>query len=358
MTPSFFANRSNLLDTIRAVAVTMVVLFHVATRYPATDLDIVAQQFLRYGFLGVDIFYPLSGFLITRFLLSHTEKGSIRAFFLRRVFRIIPLYVVAVTIFFIASKVTHYEEDALERIWATYLFLTGWFAFFTGPDSVPYTITWSLSVEEFAYVLFGLSAWLLRRSFPAILVFFAIAPFVLRIWLYAQGYENIYYFPLARLDSIATGGLVALLIRRVPHLWAILAALLGVSALIGHGQGPVASAALFTTVTMATCMTIAACETILRGLRGRVFDWAAQVGLYSYFIYLFHFFVLYALFMVADRLGLGLPPFWIMGVLCMAGTFAAAYVSFTWFEAPLMAFGRKLEARTRGQGLMAEGSKP
>ena len=47
MTPSFFANRSNLLDTIRAVAVTMVVLFHVATRYPATDLDIVAQQFLR-----------------------------------------------------------------------------------------------------------------------------------------------------------------------------------------------------------------------------------------------------------------------------------------------------------------------
>ena len=103
MKPALFANRSNLLDTIRAIAVTMVVLFHVATRYPMESLDIVARQFLRYGFLGVDIFYPLSGFLITRFLLGHAERGSIKAFFLRRVFRIVPLYLVAVTIFFIAA---------------------------------------------------------------------------------------------------------------------------------------------------------------------------------------------------------------------------------------------------------------
>lgn len=344
MTPELFRNRSNLLDTIRAAAVTMVVIFHVATRYPAAELDIVARQFLRYGFLGVDIFYPLSGFLITRFLLAHQERGSIRAFFLRRVFRIVPLYLVAVTIFFIASKVANFEEEALDRIWATYLFLTGWFAFFTGPNNVPYTITWSLSVEEFAYILFGLSAWLLRRSFPAILAFFAIAPFFLRVWLYAQGYENIYYFPLARLDSIATGGLVALFINRVPNLWAYLAAGMAVSAVFGQGTGPVANALLFTTVTLATCALIAACETLFRNVRGWVFGAAARVGLYSYFIYLFHFFFLYGLIMVSKRIGMDVS-FWVMSLLCMATTTMAAYISFGLFEAPLMAFGRRLEEK-------------
>ena len=346
MTTALFKNRSNLLDTIRAVAVTMVVLFHVATRYQAAELDIVAQQFLRYGFLGVDIFYPLSGFLITRFLLNHSEQGSIKAFFLRRVFRIIPLYFVAVTAFYIAAKVTGHEAEALDKIWVTYLFLTGWFAFVTGPDSIPYTITWSLSVEEFAYILFGLAAWLVRRSFPAILVFFACAPFVLRIWLYAQGYENIYYFPLARLDSIATGGLVAFLIARVRHLWVYLAIATLVALAVRHVDGPVGSAALFSVVTFATCTTIAMFESVMKGLRARPIDWAARVGLYSYFIYLFHFFFLYAFFMAFGKLGLPTPSFWIMSALCMVGTYLAAWFSFVVFEAPIMAFGRRLESRT------------
>ena len=59
-----------------------------------------------------------------------------------------------------------------------------------------------------------------------------------------------------------------------------------------------------------------------------------------------HFFFLYALFMVAGKLGLGLPPFWIMGLLCMVATYLAAWISFTWFEAPLMVYGRRLEGRT------------
>ncbi len=357
MKPALFANRSTLLDTIRAIAVTMVVLFHVATRYPVEELDVVARQFLRYGFLGVDIFYPLSGFLITRFLLGHSERGSIKAFFLRRVFRIVPLYVVAVTIFFIAATVTQYETETLDKIWVTYFFLTGWFAYFSGPDSIPYTITWSLSVEEFAYILFGLSAFLLRRSFPAILVFLAVAPFVLRVHLYAEGYENIYYFPLARLDSIASGGLVALLIGRARHLWAMLAVGMVAAALVWKAGGPVGSAALFTTVTLATCTTIAACESVVSGLRSRLLDAAARVGLYSYFIYLFHFFILYALFMLAAKLGFGLPPFWAMGFLCMAATYVAAWMSFTWFEAPLMVFGRRLETQVSPRAVAAGGPK-
>lgn len=345
MKQALFANRSGLLDTIRAVAVAMVVLFHVATRYPVESLDPVAQQFLRYGFLGVDLFYPLSGFLITRFLISHAGPGSIRTFFLRRFFRILPLYLVAVTVFYLAARITGFEAEALERIWATYLFLTGWFAFFSGPDSVPYTVTWSLSVEEFAYVLFGLTAWKFRRGFPKVIVFLALAPILLRIWLYAGGHENIYYFPLARLDSIATGGLVAMLIGHYPRLWLVLAGATALSLLTRQIGGPVGSSALFTSVTLATCTVIAMCETVLRGRRNRLLDVTAKIGLYSYFIYLFHFFNLYGLFLAFEKLGLDAPGYWVMGLLVMAVTYVQAALSFRFFEGPLMALGRQFETR-------------
>lgn len=345
MSSRLFHNRSGLLDAIRAIAVSMVLIFHVGTRYPAESLDPVARAFLKYGFLGVDIFYPLSGFLITRFLLAQTGPGAIGAFFLRRLFRIVPLYMVAVTVFYVAARVTGYEAENLGSIWATYLFLTGWFAFALGPDAVPYTITWSLSVEEFAYVIFGLTAWVARRSFPVFLAVMALAPFVLRLYLYAAGYDHIYYFPLARLDSIATGGLVALLIGRVPHLWAWLAAGCGLAFAIWQSGGVLGQAMLFTTVTFAACTAIALAETVFRGARNAVIDQLAKVGLYSYFIYLFHFFVLYALDMAFRKSGLGQPHFWVMSALCMAATYAAAWLSFRYFEEPLMIFGRRLERR-------------
>lgn len=349
MTSKLFPNRSALLDSIRAVAVIMVVVFHVATRYPADALDPIARIFLRYGFLGVDVFFPLSGFLITRFLLSHDGPGAIRAFFLRRIFRIIPLYVIAVTTFYFAARMTGYEAENLPFIWATYTFLTGWFAFLNGPDSTPYTITWSLSVEEFAYLIFGLAAWAMRGSFRTFLVVVAILPFVLRLYLYAQGHENIYYFPLARLDSIAFGGLTAVLITRVRNLWVWLMLMSAVSVGLMQAGGVVGKATLFTTVTLVACTLIALAEGPLRSTRGRIWSGLANVGLYSYFIYLFHFFNLYALDMIFRKTGLGLPPFWMMSLLCMLTTYLQGWISFRYFEEPVMLFGRKLERSVSGR---------
>lgn len=343
MTSKLFPNRSALLDSLRAVAVIMVLVFHVATRYPGESLDPIAQTFLRYGFLGVDVFFPLSGFLITRFLLSHEGPGAIKAFFLRRIFRIIPLYMVAVTIFYVAARATGYEAENLPFIWATYTFLTGWFAFLFGPDSTPYTITWSLSVEEFAYLIFGLAAWVLRKSFRSFLVVVAVLPLLLRLYLYAQGHENIYYFPLARLDSIAFGGLTAVLITRVSHLWVWLAAAAVLAAVLMQTEGVLGQAMLFTTVTLIACTLIALADGPFRQMRGWVWSALGNVGLYSYFIYLFHFFNLYALDMIFRKAGLGLPHFWFMSLLCLLATYMQGWISFRFFEEPIMLFGRKLE---------------
>ncbi|CUH49078.1 hypothetical protein [Ruegeria atlantica] len=74
-----------------------------------TELDSIAQFFWRYGLLGVDIFFPLSGSLPRRLDTESTEV------FLRRIFRIIPLYMVAVTLFLCASLVLGFDQENVSR---------------------------------------------------------------------------------------------------------------------------------------------------------------------------------------------------------------------------------------------------
>ncbi len=340
-----FSSRMASLDVMRAVAVIMVVLFHVATRIDPIMLDPVARWFLRYGFLGVDVFFPLSGFLITSFLVDRQGPAAIGEFFIRRLFRIVPLYMLAVLLFAVAALVTGVQADLLPRIWVTFSFLTAWFAFTGGPDSIPFTITWSVSVEEFAYITFGLFALFWRSRFLWFLAAAAILPFGLRIWMYAQGFENIYYFPLARIDSIACGGLIALAARRPSVRWwhvGLIAAVL--IALRQAGFGPVSQAALFSAVTLSTCTAIMICIRFLPALGGRFWGAMARIGLYSYFVYLMHFFTIYVL-LAAFRAAGFLPGFWLMSALAMALTLAAAHLSFLGFEAPLIRYGRTLGSR-------------
>ncbi|WP_176438511.1 acyltransferase family protein [Actibacterium lipolyticum] len=339
------SNRSALLDCIRAGAIIMVLVFHVATRYDTAELDAVAKWFMKYGFLGVDVFYPLSGFLITRFLVERSGPGHIRTFFLRRVFRIIPLYFVAVTVYLIASKVLGYEEELADKIWINYLFLTGWFIFFEGVDQIPFRITWSLSVEEFAYIAFGLFAWFSKKRFNAFLIALAVLPIGLRIYLNFRGFDDIYYLPLARLDSIALGGLTAVMIRKkLPVLPILIAALIFV-VLVGQSGEILRKSHFFTLVTLATCIFIALFETRFKGFKSLPTDMLGKLGFYSYFIYLFHFFNLYALTILAERLVPGGIQFWAMTLLCLAVTLIQAIISFRIFEGPLLAYGRTLETQ-------------
>lgn len=332
-----FSDRSALLDCIRAAAILMVFLFHVATRYPEASLDPVARFFHQYGFLGVDIFFPLSGFLITRFLLTSPRPDFVRAFFLRRVFRILPLYYVAVAVYVAASLATGTGSEVLGRIWVTVLFLTGWASFLDGLQSVPYGITWSLSVEEFGYALLGLMAWISRRHLPLFLVLatgFAIA---LRLGLEAAAFGQPYYLPPARLDAIAIGGLTAVLLTRWQSLaLPVLAAALAIAMAT---MGPLN----YTAVALATGLLIALAEGPLRGFTNAPLRAVAAIGFYSYFNYLFHFFTIEALLRVSGKVLGAPPPFWIAAAVALALVQIQALVSFRLFEAPLMRFGRRFE---------------
>ena len=343
----FIAKRSVPLDCIRATAIIMVVVFHVATRYPDTALDPVAAVFRSYGTLGVDVFFPLSGYLITSFLIRHIERGAIRTFFLRRIFRIMPLYFVAVTIYYVAMRVLEQETGIIDRIWIPYTFLTGWFIFFDGVETVPYTITWSLSVEEFSYLLIGLAALAWRRGLLVTLLVVSILSLAFRFHLNEIGHSGIYHFPLARVDSIAIGGVIAWLMHRgKPALgWVVVAT--AASAALRELGGAFAPTFLYSFVTFLTCVAIVISETWLVGFRSHIATAYARVGFYSYFIYLFHFMVLEAQLKAQALFGVGQLPFWVNVFLCLGLTYAAAVVSFRVFEGPMLKLGRRLE--TRGQ---------
>lgn len=340
-------HRSPLLDSIRGVAILSVLIYHVATRYEYAALDPIAHLARRYGLLGVDVFFPLSGYLITRYLLQAKRPGSIKVFFQRRFFRIVPLYLVAVTVFLAVSLLVGLEQESIARIWITYLFLTGWFIFFEGTATVPYTITWSLSVEEFAYIIFGLSALVMRRRFLTFLIVICVGSMVFRGYLNLNGMVGVYNFPPARLDSIAIGGIAAVLMdRRVRGL----ALFFGVSALsiylLALLVTPLWSTLKYTFIALGTCFLIVLFETRFSQVRNRPLHWLASIGFYSYFTYLFHLFnihILLTLWKIFD-LGSG-PPFWGVVIVALGLTHTQAVLSFRFFEGPIMRYGRRLENR-------------
>lgn len=337
--------RSGLLDCIRAVAIISVFLFHVATRYPQATSALEAI-FRKYMFLGVDLFFPLSGFLITRFLITTTLPHFVSTFFLRRIFRILPLYLLAILIYVLAAIVLGIDKDILHRIWVNVFFLTGWFIFTDGVQAIPYTITWSLSVEEFAYILVGLFSWFSRKNMPKFIVFLCVAPLVLRFGLVLMDYENLYYFPPTRLDSIALGGLLAILIHRGwQHLPLILGGAFGAVLLVMQLNDVAHKTLLFTTIALGTCYCIALFETTLKGYDSLPTRILANIGFYSYYNYLFQFFTIDFIFLLSRKALHIEPSFWTVFVVAFSLTHLQAILSHKFFEAPLMRFGRSLERR-------------
>ena len=146
------------------------VIWHHAQPVKTADLRILDR-----GFLGVDFFFVLSGFLITTLLLREADKYgsfSLRDFYLRRIIRIVPVY------FFVVTGVAVYY--ILVRGQREYLELLPWYYLFQAnflvSDIPTLGPTWSLSVEEQYYMIWPLLLLLLPRRFlvPAAVVFIGI----------------------------------------------------------------------------------------------------------------------------------------------------------------------------------------
>lgn len=341
--------RSVLLDCIRAFAILGVLAFHVATQWDMKSLDFVGVLARKYGLFGVDIFFPLSGFLITDYLLKVKDTQGAKVFFLRRLFRIVPLYLFAVTCFVAATWLTAENPDILKKIWITYTFLTGWMIPVYGEASVPYTITWSLSVEMFAYLLLGVAAYFSSRVLVVTLFAILVSSTLIRFGLQADGFANIYEFPPTRLDSIAIGGLVAYFYsRKIPYIQSSIAALTVATYLLCLLRPEFWPILKYNIIIFGSCffMCFSKKDTgnfILPGATR-----LASIGFHSYFIYLFHFFNIEIIMRTFEYFFDDVSRFfWLVVFLTLVITQVQAVISFKFFERPVSRYGRSLERPTK-----------
>ncbi len=207
------------IDGLRAVAVLAVVLYH-AGAGPAT------------GFAGVDVFFVISGYLITWLLLrEHAAGGRIdlAGFYGRRARRILPAVsaVVVATLYFSRLSLTPEAQGNTLRsaisgilFYANVFFLNNSGGYFDAPsEEMPLLHLWSLAVEEQFYLLWPLlivfllrlRAGLTRRAFvlPAALAVLAIASIVFAEYQIRVHPEAAYFLMPARFWELAAGGLVA-----------------------------------------------------------------------------------------------------------------------------------------------------
>src|SRR5262245_58290490 len=205
------------LDGLRGIAILMVMVHRF---WPRTGVG-VAADVAGAGWIGVDLFFVISGFLIAGILLgTKGDPGYFRNFYARRALRILPLYYLFVIGVFVAFA---HNAEFLARSGSPF-----WYLVHLGnvPEGLlglntPYWIApvWSLAIEEQFYLTFPwLVKWLDVRRLTIILVsMIAIAPVIRLITMFAfPDQERVQYlFTLCRIDTIAIGCLLAVVMRSV-----------------------------------------------------------------------------------------------------------------------------------------------
>jgi peptidoglycan/LPS O-acetylase OafA/YrhL len=334
------SNRLDDVDVLRGLAILFVVLNHVHMRLAIAGIPYAANiskpliaSLIWNGQFGVQIFFAVSGFLITSTALRRwgtLSNISLRDFYLLRFARIAPMLLALLA----ALTVLHYanispfvlseKTGGLGRALLAALTLhvnvlqahRGWLPANWG-------VLWSLSVEEMFYLFFPVVALFFSRRnlFPVILLcFVALGPFARTV--FARGNdiwsEQSY---LGSMDAIALGCLTALLVRRVGFSRVALGAFTAVGAALIVYVPLITKPGLdMTIIALGTCMImIAAAQTHWKG--PRLLAPLVRLGQRSYEVYLTHMFVVFALFAIFVKLG---SPLWCVPLLFVTTIVVAA----------------------------------
>lgn len=199
------------LDGLRGVAVLVVVVTHAIPNLPT------------YGGLGVNIFFVLSGYLITRLLVVEMDRtGTINLgrFYLQRALRLMPPFWAMLLIFLPFILAGHHRIPQLQSWAMAATYLMNFNVAFGWTSVYAFMHTWSLAAQEQFYLLWPLALLLGARHRPKLtLAALLVLAMLWRVYLYTDGasIERIYYAPDTNSDAILVGCLLAF--TRIPAIW-------------------------------------------------------------------------------------------------------------------------------------------
>ena len=288
------------IDGLRALAVLPVISFH-------AGFDIFSG-----GFVGVDIFFVISGYLITTIIIKDLDNNtfSFKKFYERRARRIFPalIFVILISsiisfIFLTRSELASYFKSVV----ATLLFFSNLYFYKTTPyfrsesDLEPLLHTWSLSIEEQFYIIFPITLLLFYKFFKRyiflMLIFgFAASLFICQFLALKTGGTLNFYFTFSRVWELALGAICAYMIIYknlsfsilIKNLFSIAGIVLIVFSIFFFNRQTVFPSfyTLVPTIGSALIILFASKETLVNKILSIKFF--VSIGLISYSLYLWH----------------------------------------------------------------------
>jgi peptidoglycan/LPS O-acetylase OafA/YrhL len=370
-------DRIAALDGVRGLAI-LVVLFHHAVVFcglaPSSGAERLVDAVAHQGWMGVDLFFTLSGFLITGILLrTKGRDGYFRNFLMRRVLRIFPLYYFFILVFFVILPRVFPAQPELARLPAQQawywlylpnvrIYLNGdWYATFVEH-------AWSLSIEEQFYLVWPIVVALLSRRNLVRLCLVAIPlSLALRVFIVRQGGDHAAAFVLtpAHLDGLLLGAMLAAFEPRVGAdrersrplfvgltvagiAFVALVPRLGVSYALAHYALSVTGWSVACVGFVGIAITSPPSSLVMRVLTARPL---AVIGTYSYGVYLVHQPLMRALVPRLNAMtGSALRHWAVLGLVGGVLSLGIAWLTYHAFERRFLSLKRYFEPATASPG--------
>lgn len=343
------------LDGLRGLAALMVVAAH----SPELNIPLLGKvlkaipSIFYFGYLGVDIFFVMSGFLITRILLveKRNDNLSIKTFFLKRALRILPLYYLVVIT---CSIIYGFKGDSI----ASLLYISNYYFSFN-LESSPLRHTWSLSVEQHFYILwpflikFFPSKIKIENLFYGVIAFTIIVTIATSIFfpsdlasaliyrgtqyrmlslvagaviaVHLNNEKSTYFFKRSTLIILFSSGCLIVLLRliltKVYHL--------------DYVEAPLASVG-FSIISTAIVMLAIKIDRSKEYNKNNFLDtkFMMYLGKISYGLYLIHFVIFYACNISHDQKIESVRVDYYIAIL--VGVFIISHISYFFFELPVI----------------------